>query len=313
MYGVIMSFTINDLVQEISNHGYHITPSGIKYYIRQGLLSEPQKQGGYKKGVRLTFPEPKVTVSQLQRVFELKTLGFKLSEIKRIMKEVARKRAGTKRRKKIEKIVNINGQLLYKLNDEVEIRELKEDPDDPWTSDLEAVLFDYLYKIPVFKGDSKKVINRQLYIPLYLYKGNFLYFYQNIWHAFAWISLRRSYDFAWDTVEALNNQHIKNFDKYFFLPDANGVIFSPNYITWLRQYHLNTFGSMLESYFGRIIAKTIEYIPIKWDNYGVPISPLWDYKYREKDTFIRDFIDGRCAFVPTPDNDLRYFLKKFDV
>ena len=36
----------------------------------------------------------------------------------------------------------------------------------------------------------------------------------------------------------------------------------------------------------------------------------WDYEYRDINLFIQDFLNGNCAFVPSYDYNVRYFLKK---
>jgi DNA-binding transcriptional MerR regulator len=291
--------------------GYRITPYGVKYYIQNKLLPTPIKQsGGYKQGVRLIFPDPAEALTQLQRIFELKGLGYKLAEIKKVIKKEAEERFRGKQKRKLEKFIEINDQFFCKLNDRAEIDKLKVDPEEPWTDDLEKVLFKYLDPITVVKGDAEKIINHKLHIPLYLYRNKPVYLHNDIYEALAWVSLRREHDIAWDTLEALNNQHIKNFDKHFFLPEADGVKFSPNWINSIRQKQLNQFGWMVENYIGKIINETTETLSMKWENFGEPVTHFWDYEYRDKDSFINDFLDGRCAFVPTHDAHIRYFLKK---
>jgi DNA-binding transcriptional MerR regulator len=306
-----MGLSINDLCHYMERMGYRITPYGVKYYIQNKLLPTPIKQsGGYKKGVRLIFPDSAETLTQLKRIFELKGLGYKLAEIKKVVKEEADERFRDKQKRIQEKFIEINGQYVRVLDDEAEIDKRKNDPDEPWTDDLEKVLFDFLHYVPVVKGDSVNVIDRKLHLPMYLYQDKPVYLNDDIHEALSWVSLRREQDITWDTLEALKKKHIENYETHFFLPDVDGIKFSQNRVNWIRQRHLNEFGLMLDNYIGKIINKTIDSLSMKWENFGEPVTSFWDHEYGNIDSFINGFLEGKCTFVPTYDANIRYFLKK---
>jgi DNA-binding transcriptional MerR regulator len=307
-----MGLSIDELVHHVERKGYKITPYGVKYYIREGLLPRPIKRsGGYKEGVRLIFPDAREALTQFERIFELKGWGYKLAEIKKVIRDEAGERSKNKRKKIMEKIIEIDGQFYFKLNEEADINKLKHDPDESWTDDLEKKLFKYYNPKNTVKGDSEKVIKLKLYLPIYLYKDKPLYLQTDIFQAFAWIKLRRSYEIAWDTLKALHRKHVENFDKFFFWPDADGINFSKKWVNWQRQKELNNFGEILYNYTGRMIDKTIDRLSMDWGNWGEP-ETAWDSGYASNHTFFQDFLEGKCAFVPTAHPNIRYFLKKFE-
>jgi len=302
-----MRISLNELVQEMENKGYRITPHGVKYYTRKGLLPKPIKQGGYGKGVHLVFPDKDDVLARLYKIFEMKGKGFRLSEILRAIRNEDQLKLEYRRKKYLENFIEKDGEFFHVL---------EEEPDERWIENLNYVIQDhnmvdvYLYRTSLFKNDPDEVTKRKLYRPSHIYDGKIIYLHDDIHEAFAWIKLCRDHNIGWYVLEAINKRHEENFDKHFFWPNPDVARFTKAYIGWRRQVELNYFGVLLKEYIERIIEKTRTQVDLKFDFMG-EVQTSWNYQYDSVDILTQDLIEEKCAFVPSSDVDIRYFLKRF--
>lgn len=296
--------SINDLVKELIGKGYKIRPRTIKYYIEQGLMPEPKKQGGYREGVRLVFPDKEEALARLVKIFELKGRGFKLSEIDKFLKDQKREKAPSKHKEYLKSFIEVGGRF-YQI--------LKREPDgesQKYADSLKDILTDL-----EDKKDADEVEGQGFFITPYMYQNRVVYHLDMLIEPLSWIELRRKYGIKWHILQALFEKHKKNFDRDVHWPDPDGVRFSEAWIGYHRQWALNFFGSHLVEYIKGIHEGFL-------DEWGDDDSFILDFKYRNMDIFIKDFLSGKCAFVPppyggrddqgfTPFGGPALFLKKF--
>ena len=304
-----MGVTIREVVQTMVSRGYKVSERTLKYYCDLGLLPEPGKEGGYKSGVRLVFPDEDAVLSQLAKIFELKGRGFKLSEIRESFANEEAKAALQLRKRSLKQYHEINGRYYFHLDDV--LGRLIGDRNSPYRyADSMGALLDEFIKVRVpasrdfVEKCTDEVEMKGLYITPWSYKGVLVYEIDDLYRAKHWIKLKTEYSFEWETLVSLYKKHLKNMKKYFFWPEPDGVRFSELSIKWKIQNYANLLGIKIWDY--------VQYIRTG----GVLIdldSPgffSWDARYESVDDFVEDFLRGHCAFVPGHDEGQDMFLNR---
>jgi hypothetical protein len=112
--------------------------------------------------------------------------------------------------------------------------------------------------------------------------------------------LRYEFDIDWGELDEILSRHRLNYDKYFFWQKPDGIRFSREKIGVLKQDHINEFSFFLLDSISRI-----------YEGEGGLVS--YDAKYDNIGVFIKEFLKGKCAFVPNPrtDSGEELFIKKF--
>lgn len=308
--------SINDLVNELQNKGYEVTDSTVKYYIRQGLLPEPVKTGGYQEGVRLLFDKNKA-ISRLLRIFELKSQGFKLSEIKSEFKTELLKDAMIKHKELLNSFVEADIDGFY-------FSPLENKPDDLryiFAKSLGACISPEIRKehrlyecgsLYDNESDADMFEEHRLYVTPYVYDNKLVYDLKDMYMPAAWIRLFAEYIHELDTLLDLFNKHKENLAKHSNWPDPDGEKFTEAWIRYNQQQEFNQFGCILEEYLEYInnITRGGSYLTGGYSE-GLRLEARWDFIYKDPFKFIKDFLSGHCAFVPYPVGIPGYFLKKW--
>ncbi len=304
--------TINDIVDEMTSKGYKITNRTIKYYLERNLLPQPEKQGGYREGVKLVFPDKEEVLARLYRIFELKGRGYTLSEIKKTIERERAKELAGKRSEYLQGFIERDGRFYNKSSSTNLLI-----PQD----NLERILLSG--EVPSFSRETEKLNKLEpiasyhfeqieksgAVLPIFLIGDKPAYDEFDIPPIVYWLLLRLEYDIEWDIIEALVNKHAENFDRYVFLPEPDGIRFSREFIGWHRQFKLNLLGGLF-----------FEYLELIEDGFmsvgGFADSELtcfWGAEYETLGAMIDDFLRGKCAFVPNlfTSNQQEFFLKRF--
>ncbi len=78
--GVENKYTLDKIVNNLSAEGYKITKRTFQFYVQAGLLPKGSRQGQKTGGVKFYYPFS--VIETIKWIFELKSKGFNLSEIK---------------------------------------------------------------------------------------------------------------------------------------------------------------------------------------------------------------------------------------
>lgn len=296
--------TINELADELAAENYKVTPRMIKNWLGMGdMLPQPEKHGGYREGVRLVFPDKNKIKSRIIKICELKGRGFTLSEIKTLLRDEICKDALMKRKEQLKDYVKADGRFYRILRKPYSNIIVADSLRSAWDKSEFFRLNANVLKARNWDGFDE-VEQRGLYVTPYLYENQPGYSEFEMYMVHSWMKLRREHDIEWDTQERLFMRHMKKFDKYFYLPDPDNVRFSTACIGFMKRAELNQFGGYLETYIDQIRKGFV-----KISEGELTIS--WDFEYKNVDVFIKEFLAGKCAFVPCLHADSSVFLKKF--
>jgi len=306
---------IQEVVDRMTSEGFKITPRTITFYVERGLLPRPDREGGYRKGVRLAFKEEDeaLVMKSLYLIFALKGKGYKLSEIKAELDRLAEEDLALKLKSNLDRYVEIDGRVYYALGHLSEHDLLSRGRLDV----LLRVVGPYQYSLEDCGGldliieTSRRVQEFGLCCPKYLSGESLLYDEDELFGPSSWVILNLEYMIDWDVLIKLFNVSISNLRRYFYWPTPNGKTSSILSIRWMQQESENQVGIVLKNY-------------IEWLHQGFPLGELYpffgdlnpSFKYSNKDKFIKEFVSGKCAFVPTyPDDNVdrgELFLKRFE-
>ena len=162
---------------------------------------------------------------------------------------------------------------------------------------------------------ADEVEKRGLFVTPYISQKRPVYDLHNMSIPYDWIELRRDYSIEWKTLEALIKKQDENLEKYCHWPNQVGNQFSKAWCGYLRRCALNSFGGVLVHQFYCIEDGFPDDLPSVNLNEGhvEEYTIIYDYKYENVDSFINDFLQGNCAFVPShplDEGDIFMFLKK---
>ncbi len=311
--------TIREIVDDLVGEGYRITARTVKYYIDAGLIPAPDKEGGYKEGVRLVFKNGKIAKERIKRIYELKGRGYKLSEISEALIEEDKTKYFQRVANWLSIYVERDGRFFFEM---IDVREepcavaeslvsLFTDPDNEKRSEYAR----YIVRRSAYKIDTKsytdfaEVEGRGLIVPTDMINGRTAYD-SSIECAIDYIYLHHNYDLSWNTIESLHKQHIKNFDNYIPLPEADGKRFTREWIGWYRQSELNKFGKYVLEYLTKM-ANGFAYKP------SIRLKRYWDSAYDDLDSFVSDFLESKCAFFAgvefgVHDGEAGMFLRRIE-
>ncbi len=290
--------TIREIVDDLVMEGYRITARTVKYYIDAGLIPIPDKEGGYKEGVRLVFKNGKVAKDRIKRIYELKGKGYKLSEISEALIEEDKTKYFHRTTEWLGNFVEREGKFFFTIESEDEridkvdsIASLMADPANRARGEyLLNRLNGSPSKIDFMRNDFIEIEKRNLVTPINLVKNKASYEISTFSAGVDYILLHRRYDLSWDTIEALHKQNARNFDKYIALPEIDNKRFTREWLGWYRQYELNKFGIYALQYLDRMA-----------DGFArkgsTRLLRYWDSVYEDVDTFVSEFLEGKCAFL----------------
>ncbi|MBT3368608.1 MAG: MerR family transcriptional regulator [Nitrospina sp.] len=305
---------IQDVVERMVSEGFKLTPRTLTFYVEQGLLPQPEKRGGYKKGVRLAFREEDAAraIRTLYLIFSLKGKGYKLAEIKDEIDRLYQDEKALNMKSKLDRYVEINDRVYYEKG-------LRSEHGLPSYTRLDEVLGDEgpyrpdlseCGSLDMILEASRRVQALGLCHPLYVCKGVLIYDEGEGYAPGSWVILNLRYMINWDVLLQLFKVSVENLKKYFYWPNPSGKTCSHLSIRWMQQESENEVGLMLQHY-------------IEWMEEGFPLGELYpnfglvnySFRYSSRAEFIEEFIAGKCAFVPIyPDEDGKrgvLFLKRF--
>ncbi len=312
-----MGITVKEITDELRSLGIRTSEDTLKYYLGLGLLPKPDKEGGFREGVRLVFPDREEALSFARRIYELKGLGYKLSEIKEEFRKERRAKIYERRKKSLDNFVEFEGYVYLNIpsgsSEGIFASNLGNTvTQEFYTNFREWGRFDDLVKSMNMIEEKGFCLAEKIYDSKRFYDD----FILNEC-ASGWMLLRYEWGIDWDMMQSLSQKHCENIDHFFFWPDPDGKVFSDMSIRFMKQQALTEFGWMLNKYFEKVHngdgalqedhSHDIRFV--RWS---------WDYLYENTSDMIEDFLTGKCAFVPryggeifddTPKNDV--FLKRF--
>jgi len=316
--GTVDPIDFNELAKEMNKQGYKITPRTIKKYtFHDNLMSDTVKVGGYRKGVKNVFTDKEEAISRLRRILELRAKGYSIFQILLKFENEEAEVALRERKKDLSRYVERNGHYYYLLEKKAANSGLYYFGDS-----LVNICKDFIkdtkdHYVNIFKSldDIDKIEKHCLFQPLYMYKENLA-----CWHnpdtrddfgcVDDWCALKQEFDIGWETLKDLRYRHVENLETSLYLPEIDGERFNTEIIEWKRQVEINKLGLILFRYiediqFGRrvFVNDARNYVSFEWDS-----------EYRDIDSFIKDFMKRKCAFVPSIARDMGvggYFLKRF--
>lgn len=77
--------TVDDILLKLVDDGFKITKRTFQYYVQSGLLPKGIRKGMERGGVQFYYPSS--TIKTLKKIFELKSKGYNLNEIKTLLNE----------------------------------------------------------------------------------------------------------------------------------------------------------------------------------------------------------------------------------
>ncbi len=78
--------TTEQIIIELVQENFKISKRTFQYYVQCGLLPKGIRKGTKKGGVQFYYPS--ATINTLKRIFELKSKGYNLNEIKNLIKKI---------------------------------------------------------------------------------------------------------------------------------------------------------------------------------------------------------------------------------
>jgi DNA-binding transcriptional MerR regulator len=308
---------ITDIVDRLTQEGFKITPRTIKFYIERGLLPEPMKRGGYQEGVRLAYKaeDSEKIMEILYLIFSLKGRGYKLADIKSEVNKLTVK----KQAEALSRYIEIDGFFREEIQFEPHSRDQETDlfryPYHAYADSVGELLTEALLKGEELHkwgplGDIKmlfsKIEGMGLWITPYCFKGRLVYDTQWLFQVARFVDLHKAYVLPWETIQTLFRKHEENERIFLHWPECDGVRFNQAWVEFHLRRELNDFGDMLLRF-------------LEWIYMGCPFTATetgfvcWDSVYNDTNEFLDDFLAGRCAWVPSPFQDPRKFLKRFEV